>query len=189
MESKPTRQITIIFISLFLLVSFSVTSEPIQLQDTIRVEGLNLKEYRAGVCQREIQTQHAFFDQDNNQIKLISPRFIIYTPQGKPKSILTCEQSKINLQNNLIDILGNIHLQLDNETEFQTSQLFWQTKEKKFYTDAMVRIRRNNNLIEGKGFEADEAFANIQIREFVAMGTPSKTNDFSTVKNMKRDKK
>lgn len=160
--------ILIFVISLFIHIPLSSAKIADTPEYTVQVDQLILKEYHNGSCQRSIQAQHAETNQQNNLIHLVKPEFKVYNQTTTPKSILTADQSQINLKNNLIEITGNVQLKLADNTEFKTTQLFWDTANKIFYTSAAVTIIKDTHLIQGENFEADENFDQIQISRFSA---------------------
>ncbi|MFB3895938.1 MAG: LPS export ABC transporter periplasmic protein LptC [bacterium] len=153
---------------LFISIPISFAQPSVTISNPIQIDQLHLKEYRSGSCQRSIQAQHAETNEQNTLIYLDKPEFKIYSQSTTPKSILTADKSQINLQKNLVEITGNVSLKLQNNTEFKTRELFWDTATKKFYTPAAVTIIKDNHLIQGDNFEADENFDLIQIGRFSA---------------------
>lgn len=147
------------------------SSTPLDNQNyPIQVDGLVLKEYRNGACQREISASHAVFLQEKQQVQLTKPEFMLFDPQGKMTSVLTCDTSQINVQQKKVEILGNVHLKLQDGVQFQTSYLIWDTSQKKFFTDAPVQITKDAHIVQGKGLESDETFSQIQILQFTGKG-------------------
>ena len=136
----------------------------------IQVDGLVLKEYRAGACQREIAATHAVFSQEKNQVQLIQPQFVVFDQQGKTKLSLTCDSSQIHLQQKLVEIVGNVQLKLQDGVQLRTDYLIWDTSQKKFSTDATVQIIKDAHTVQGRGLESDENFTQIQIQHFMAKG-------------------
>jgi len=149
------------------------TNQPDIYSHPIQVDGLTLKEYRAGTSQREIYSEQATFAQAEKYVLLIKPRFILFDQQGNKKTILTCEKSQINLDKNQVDITGKVNLKINTGIKFQTEHLIWDTAQKKFFTDGAVEIIKDNNTLRGIGLEADENFEQIQILHFVAKGSRS----------------
>jgi LPS export ABC transporter protein LptC len=172
----PNKYLTIFGFALiyfaFLLIAIPISSaKAVETSSyTVQVDNLVLKEYRSGVCQRRIQAQHAETNEQNNLIYLDKPEFVIFSQSTTPKSILTADKSQIHLKNNLIEITGNVLLQLQDNTVFKTSELFWDTAKKIFYTKVAVTIISKTNLIQADNFEADENFEQIQFDRFSAQG-------------------
>lgn len=46
-----------------------------------------------------------------------------------------------------------------------TEQLFWDEKEKRIYSDDMVKITSEDDIIFGEGFDSDENFDDLEIRK------------------------
>jgi LPS export ABC transporter protein LptC len=161
--------IVLIYLScLFIFLPSSYSTPTATAIYSVQVDDLILKEYRNGNCQRSIQAQHLNMNESDKMIYLDKPEFTVFSQSSTPQSILTAEKSQINLRNNLIIITGNILLKLQNNTQFKTSKLFWDTAKKKFYTNVAVTIIKDNNLLQGENFEADENFDHIQVGRFSA---------------------
>ena len=47
----------------------------------------------------------------------------------------------------------------------ETTQLTWNIRTKKIYTDKSIKIRTPDNIIYGVGFDSDEDFSNYTIRK------------------------
>ncbi|MDI6782550.1 MAG: LPS export ABC transporter periplasmic protein LptC [bacterium] len=155
----------------FVNPSANTTNQSENYLHPIQVDGLTLKEYRAGINQREIYTEQAAFAQAENRVNLAQPRFILFDQQGNNKMSLTCEKSWIDLQNNLVYFAGKVSLKTNTGLRFQTEELNWDTAQKKFFTAAAVEIIKDNNILRGTGLEADENFNQIQILHFAAQGS------------------
>lgn len=137
----------------------------------IQVEGLVLKEYRAGTSQREIQSTHAVFLQEKQLVQLRQPKLILYDQQGQIKSIFTSNESRINLHDKQVEFIGNVNVKVQNEIQLQTNYLNWNTEQKHFSTDNEFLIQiKNTHTIRGLGLDADENFEKIQVRRFTAKG-------------------
>lgn len=155
---------------LFIFIPISYSKAADTSLFSVQVDKLILKEYHSGVCQRSVQAQHAEMNEQNKMIYLDKPEFMVFGQTTTPKLILTADNSQINLKNNLITVIGNVLLKLQNNTEFKTSELFWDTAKKKFYTTAAVTIIKDNHLFQGENFESDENFDQIQVGPFSAKG-------------------
>ncbi|MCX7919320.1 MAG: LPS export ABC transporter periplasmic protein LptC [bacterium] len=162
-----------ISIDMQLASGYAISHEMTQGSAYINTEGLVLKEYLSGQEHRSLRTKRAIFNQKDNIVELIEPNFFLFNSQGKPMLSLTAASSQVDLKNQLIQIQGNVHVRLTDQTDFYTTQLFWNTREKTFYTNAAIKLIRDNHQIDGKGLIADEAFENIQIQQFAAKRTLS----------------
>lgn len=72
----------------------------------------------------------------------------------------------INYENkHLSEVRGNVIVINDKGDTLNTEKLFWDSKDKKIYSDELVRISQQEQVIIGKnGFEADEDFSYYSIK-------------------------
>ena len=58
----------------------------------------------------------------------------------------------------------NVRMKNVNGDRFLTQQLFWDQNRKKLYCDSFIHIERSDRIIEGYGFESNEAMTEYTIR-------------------------
>ena len=58
----------------------------------------------------------------------------------------------------------NVRMKNVNGDRFLTQQLFWDQNRKKLYCDSFIQIGRSDRIIEGYGFESNEAMTEYTIR-------------------------
>ncbi|OAV70340.1 hypothetical protein Barb4_01419 [Bacteroidales bacterium Barb4] len=56
----------------------------------------------------------------------------------------------------LAKLIGNVEMNNLEGERFQTELLYWDRNEKRFYSDACIRIERHDRIITGIGFESNE---------------------------------
>lgn len=58
----------------------------------------------------------------------------------------------------------NVRMKNVNGDRFLTQQLFWDQNKRKLYSDSFIHIERSDRIIEGYGFESNEAMTEYTIR-------------------------
>lgn len=64
---------------------------------------------------------------------------------------------------NLWRLINNVKVENLEGSKFETSELFWDEKKAKIYSDKFIRIEENGNITTGIGFESDQEMTNYDI--------------------------
>lgn len=65
----------------------------------------------------------------------------------------------------LWELRGNVHIENEQDEQFDTQLLFWNQKTKKVYSDRYIRIRQQKRIITGVGFTSNQDFTNYTIKQ------------------------
>lgn len=65
----------------------------------------------------------------------------------------------------LWELRGNVHIENEQNEEFDTQLLFWNQKSKKVYSDKYIHIRQQKRIITGVGFTSNQEFTNYTIKQ------------------------
>lgn len=65
----------------------------------------------------------------------------------------------------LWELRGNVHIENEQDEQFDTQLLFWNQKTKKVYSDLYIRIRQQKRIITGIGFTSNQDFTNYTIKQ------------------------
>ncbi len=64
----------------------------------------------------------------------------------------------------LWELRGNVHIENEQDEQFDTQLLFWNQKTKQVYSDLYIRIRQQRRVITGIGFTSNQDFTNYTIK-------------------------
>ncbi len=64
----------------------------------------------------------------------------------------------------LWELRGNVHIENEQDEQFDTQLLFWNQKTKRVYTDLFIRIRQLKRIITGTGFTSNQDFTRYTIK-------------------------
>ena len=67
-------------------------------------------------------------------------------------------------QQELWELRGNVHIENEQDEQFDTQLLYWNQKTKKVYSDLYIRIRQQKRIITGIGFTSNQEFTNYTIK-------------------------
>ena len=65
----------------------------------------------------------------------------------------------------LWELRGNVHIENEQDEQFDTQLLFWNQKTKMVYSDQYIRIRQQKRIITGQGFTSNQNFTDYTIRQ------------------------
>ena len=65
----------------------------------------------------------------------------------------------------LWELRGNVHIENEQDEQFDTQLLFWDQKAKTVYSDQYIRIRQQKRVITGTGFTSNQQLTNYTIRQ------------------------
>lgn len=81
----------------------------------------------------------------------------------------------------LWELRGNVHIENEQDEEFDTQLLFWNQQTKRVYSDLYIRIRQQRRIITGIGFTSNQDFTNYTIKQtqgiFPIKEEPKTSND------------
>lgn len=85
----------------------------------------------------------------------------------------------------LWELRGNVHIENEQDEEFDTQLLFWNQQTKRVYSDLYIRIRQQRRIITGIGFTSNQDFTNYTIKQtqgiFPIKEEPKTSNDSTVV--------
>jgi len=88
-----------------------------------------------------------FFDDDNNKSNVIADYALVYNGTS------------------LIDLRGNVVLTTHNNDTLFAEQLYYDQKTEWLFTNQPVRFVRQNEIINGNGFDSNRNFTNAEVLE------------------------
>jgi len=87
-----------------------------------------------------------------------------YTRRGRLKSTFSANVVTYSNIDNLYKGVGNVIVKnYQNQDELNTEELFWDPKNKKFFTEKFVSITSEGEVHTGEGLTADESFESYTI--------------------------
>lgn len=80
-----------------------------------------------------------------------------YDDDMNPTATFTSDSATYMSQHKIWRFDGNVHMVNTDGDRFDTPQLFWDQNHKRVYSDSFMHIERTERIIEGYGFESNEA--------------------------------
>ena len=83
----------------------------------------------------------------------------LYQNDGKKP----CVSVRFADKKGLWELIGNVEVESLQGEHFETSQLFWDQKQEKVYSDKFMRIEQEDKIITGIGFESNQDMTQYKI--------------------------
>ncbi len=89
-----------------------------------------------------------------------------YDKNGETTNTLRTNHCYYTKEDNEYKATGNVEMEgLISKEKLVTEELFWDIKDEKIHTDKAVMIVTENQIIKGKGLEADQEFTSWTMKE------------------------
>jgi LPS export ABC transporter protein LptC len=128
------------------------------------VEKFTITETEFGKLKMVLESESAVIDEKTNIAVLKLPRIKFYE-DGKYSSLLVSETITIDLETYDIKGGGKCSINTAKNENLQTTNLQYDAKRKKIFSNEPIKITRNSETIYGESFESDPDLENIVIRK------------------------
>ncbi len=92
-------------------------------------------------------------------------RFKMFVNRGETVRMrIRCNNAKYFKQRNLWELNNDVEAINEKGNTLNTEQLYWNSDEKKIYSDKFVKITTESQVITGVGFESDDAMTKYEIK-------------------------
>ena len=81
------------------------------------------------------------------------------------EAVITSDTAYYYDNQELWELRGNVHIENEQDEEFDTQLLFWDQKSKRVYSDQYIRIRQQKRIISGVGFTSNQDLTNYTIKQ------------------------
>lgn len=91
--------------------------------------------------------------------------FKMYDADGvRVKSRIRCNKARYYKSKNLWELNNDVEAVTEKGDILNTEQMFWDTRERRIYSDKFVKITTKGQLITGRGFESDDRMSYYEIK-------------------------
>lgn len=92
-------------------------------------------------------------------------RFVMYSNAGtRVSSRISCRNARYHKSDNLWELNNDVEAMTEKGDVLNTEQLFWNTEQRRIYSDKFVKITTKNQVITGRGFESDDQLSKYEIK-------------------------
>ncbi len=159
---------TIIMLLLFLTYSCDKHSNSLRVdsKDVSKIINFTLTETKDGMPTWKIFAKEAEIDEKNNKITIFDGSIKFYKKDDYV-SIMIFKQAIMNTITNDIFFIGENIVNTVEKEKIITYDIKYISSINKAFSDKEIKVYRLNNLITGKGFETEDGFKTINIKETI----------------------
>ena len=95
------------------------------------------------------------------------------------EAVITADTAYYYDKQELWELRGNVHIENEQDEQFDTQLLFWDQKAKRVYSDQYIRIRQQKRVITGTGFTSNQELTNYTIKQTQGIFPIKETTDKS----------
>jgi len=89
----------------------------------------------------------------------------VYDSAMNVVSIIRADTAYYYDESKIWELRGNVHSENSENERFDTQLLYWNQQRETVYSDARIKIRQENQIIEGVGFDSNQDFTRYTIRK------------------------
>lgn len=143
------------------------------IEEEINRPSLSAKNYHtivtdSGYCKYDFETPELIQYENVEDPHVYFPlglNFRMYGEKGQLlKTRIKCNNAYYYKERNLWELNNDVEAETEKGERLNTEQLFWDTKERKIYSEKFVKITTKNQVITGIGFESDEKLSKYEIK-------------------------
>ncbi|MCL2144931.1 MAG: LPS export ABC transporter periplasmic protein LptC [Endomicrobia bacterium] len=128
------------------------------------VEKFTITETESGKLKMVLESESAVINDEKKNAVLKLPRVKFYK-DGEYVSTLVTESATINLDTYDVDCHGKCTVDTANNEHLQTTDLRYNAKKDTVFSENDVKLTRQDEIVYGKGFEADTKLEKIIIKK------------------------
>lgn len=87
-----------------------------------------------------------------------------FNVQGKQMAFMKSDYAIQYLDDKIIEAKGGVVLENSKGEKLETESLFWDKKKEQIFSDALVKITKEGQLIIGEGFESNTSFSKYNLK-------------------------
>jgi len=87
-----------------------------------------------------------------------------YNRDGEAESSLTANYAISYENKKIIEVRDNVHVKNIRNEELETEKLIWDQKTELIYTDNFIKLKTDDEILYGTGFEANQTFTRYRIK-------------------------
>ncbi len=125
--------------------------------------GINTLLTDRGVLNAELESDTAFFFDENTRIELRVVKLTFHTRTGERNSVLTGKEGTYNTRQSRMEARGNVVVVSEDGRELRTEQLRYDQVRNEIASDsAFVATERGGRRVQGVGFVSDPNMDNVR---------------------------
>jgi LPS export ABC transporter protein LptC len=120
-----------------------------------------------GVLNAELESDTAFFFDENTRIELRGVKLTFYTRTGERNSILTGREGTYNTRQSRMEARGDVVVVSEDGKRLTTEQLRYEQMRNEISSDSAFVLTEPGRRLEGVGFTSDPNMNNIRVHRLI----------------------
>jgi LPS export ABC transporter protein LptC len=120
-----------------------------------------------GVRNAELQSDTAFFYDENTRIELRGVRLTFYTRTGERNSVLTAREGTYNTRQSRMEARGNVVVVSEDGKRLTSEQLKYDQVRNEISSDSAFVLTEPGRRLEGIGFTSDPNMNNVRVHRLI----------------------
>ena len=116
-----------------------------------------------GVIRAELQSDTAYFFDDNTRIELDDVTTTFYTVTGVKDAVLTSDHGRYSTRMGNMTAFGNVVVNTETGRRIVTPELHYSQAANQFSSDSHFVMTEPGRRLEGVGFRSDPGLKNVQV--------------------------
>lgn len=123
-----------------------------------------------GLLRAELESDSAFFFDDNTRIELRKVNTTFFTSTGERSSVLTAREGTYNTRMRETEARGNVVVVSTEGRRLETAQLKYQQGQNEISSDSAFVLTERGRRLEGIGFVSDPDMKNVRVKNVTTGG-------------------
>jgi LPS export ABC transporter protein LptC len=120
-----------------------------------------------GVLNAELESDTAFFFDENTRIELRGVKLTFYTRTGERNSVLTGREGTYNTRQSRMEARGNVVVVTEDGRRLTTEQLRYDQIRNEISSDSAFVLTEAGRRLEGVGFTSDPNMNNVRVNRLI----------------------
>jgi LPS export ABC transporter protein LptC len=129
--------------------------------------GINTLLTDRGVLNAELESDTAFFFDENTRIELRVVKLTFYTRTGERNSVLTGREGTYNTRQSRMEARGNVVVVSEDGKRLTTEQLRYDQQRNEISSDSAFVLTEPGRRLEGVGFTSDPNMNNVRVHRLI----------------------
>lgn len=120
-----------------------------------------------GVLNAELESDTAFFFDENTRVELRVVKLTFYTRTGERNSVLTSREGTYNTRQSRMEARGNVVVVSEDGRRLTTEQLRYDQGRNEISSDSAFVLTEPGRRLEGVGFTSDPNMNNVRVQRLI----------------------
>jgi LPS export ABC transporter protein LptC len=120
-----------------------------------------------GVLNAELESDTAFFFDENTRIELRGVKLTFYTRTGERNSVLTSREGTYNTRQSRMEARGTVVVVTEDGRRLTTEQLRYDQLRNEISSDSAFVLTEPGRRLEGVGFTSDPNMNNVRVNRLI----------------------